>query len=116
METEYGGWNFIVPELIYGDRTVVEYYLPKDVKDQGTISIARVVHGYRYIQIPDMFGQSVASSGGCQVNVNCPEGATLAAGKECSSFDFGKWHQMVYWIFTRMVSICQTTISGNCNG
>jgi len=61
--------------LLYGEVITLEYYLPGKAKDMGVISIARVVHGYRYIQVPDEFGQSLASSGGCQVNVNCPEGA-----------------------------------------
>ena len=61
--------------MLYGDTLVVEYYLPREVEESGIISIAGVVHGYRYINIPSYSTQSLGSSGGCQVNVNCPEGA-----------------------------------------
>jgi len=69
--------------LIYGDRIVLEYYLPKNVSEQGIISICNVVHGYRYININNFDNgkkdgnsfQSFGSSGSCQVNINCsPEG------------------------------------------
>ena len=59
--------------LVYGDKIVLEYYEPKNVRNQGIISIAYVVQGYRYINIYD--GQkSLGASGNCQVNVNCSEG------------------------------------------
>ena len=59
--------------LVYGDKIVLEYYEPKNVRNQGIISIAYVVQGYRYINIYD--GQEdFGSSGSCQVNVNCSEG------------------------------------------
>ncbi len=59
--------------LVYGDKIVLEYYEPKNVRNQGIISIAYVVQGYRYIDIYK--GQkSLGSSGNCQVNVNCSEG------------------------------------------
>src|SRR5690606_81401 len=34
--------------LLYGESITLEYYVPKDVKEDGVISIAKVVHGYRY--------------------------------------------------------------------
>ena len=52
--------------LIYGDNVVLEYYQPKEVTADAIISIAKVVHGYRY------FG--FGASGDCMVNVNCYEG------------------------------------------
>lgn len=61
--------------LIYGDKVTLEYYLPKDVKEQGTISIAYIVQGYRYINLPEIVQESgFGSSGSCQVNINCSEG------------------------------------------
>jgi hypothetical protein len=61
--------------LIYSDSIVLEYLLPKEVKEQGVISISYVVHGYRYIYIPDIHNNTeVIESGSCQVNVNCTEG------------------------------------------
>lgn len=59
--------------LVYGDKIVLEYYEPKNVRNQGIISIAYVVQGYRYINIYDG-KEDFGSSGSCQVNVNCSEG------------------------------------------
>jgi hypothetical protein len=58
--------------LVYGDKVTLEYYLPDSVKEIGIISIAYVVHGYRYIHFDG--AASVEASGSCQVNVNCSEG------------------------------------------
>lgn len=59
--------------LVYGDKIVLEYYEPKNVRNQGIISIAYVVQGYRYINIYN--GQkSLGASGNCNININCPEG------------------------------------------
>jgi len=33
--------------LVYGDKVVLEYYLPNEVKEVGIISISGIVHGYR---------------------------------------------------------------------
>jgi hypothetical protein len=52
----------------------LEYYLPKRVKEQGIISIAYVVHGYRYINLPELLEAGFGTSGSCQVNINCSEG------------------------------------------
>jgi parallel beta-helix repeat protein len=59
--------------LVYGDRIILEYYLPRGLNEQGVISIAHVVHGYRYINIPDFF-DGFGSSDDCHVNINCSEG------------------------------------------
>ena len=61
--------------LIYGESIVLEYYLPKGVEDKGILSIAAVVHGYRYINLNEFTTQDLGDSGNCQVNVNCAEGA-----------------------------------------
>lgn len=43
--------------------------------EQAIISIAYVVQGYRYIELPsNMTTRDLGSSGSCQVNVNCSEG------------------------------------------
>jgi len=60
--------------LIYGDQVTLEYWLPKEVKEIGMISVAYVVHGYRYILLPDAEYAGYGESGSCQVNVNCSEG------------------------------------------
>jgi len=70
--------------LVYGDRVTLEYFLPKDVKETGSISISGIVHGYRYIMPEYGYGNVPGNnpnynlgfnqSGNCQVNINCPEG------------------------------------------
>ncbi|MDR1120198.1 MAG: serine protease [Dysgonamonadaceae bacterium] len=59
--------------LVYGDKVTLEYYQPEEVTDEGIISIAYVVHGYRYIYLPGS-SENITASGACQVNVNCSEG------------------------------------------
>ena len=59
--------------LVFGERIILEYYEPKAVKGEGIISISRIIHGYRYVNIEN----NVRSFGDapCSVNINCsPEG------------------------------------------
>jgi len=57
--------------LVYGDQVTLEYYLPKDTKENGVVSVAYVVQGYRFIPLPDkLYGQS----GSCNININCAQG------------------------------------------
>jgi len=60
---------------IKGDVCIVEYYEPAEVRGQGQLVISRIVHAYKdifsYFKDADGFG----SSGSCNNNVNCPEGA-----------------------------------------
>jgi hypothetical protein len=60
--------------LVYGEKITLEYYLPESVKETGIISIACVVHGYRYINLYDGEDKSYNGSGSCNINVNCPQG------------------------------------------
>lgn len=57
--------------LVYGNDVVLEYYQPKETSSDATISIEKIVHGYRYIRIYEL-GYGVSDS--CMVNVNCYEG------------------------------------------
>lgn len=61
--------------LVYGDQVTLEYWLPSDAKEVGVISVAYVIHGYKYILLSDdeMYA-GYGQSGNCQVNVNCNEG------------------------------------------
>jgi len=64
--------------LVYGDEVILEYYEPAEARGIGRVSIAGMVHGYRYIAElvdADLIEESFGDSGGCMVNVNCtPEG------------------------------------------
>ncbi len=58
--------------LVFGNKVILEYFQPNYAKENGIISISKIVHGYRYINPTEvLFGDG----GSCTVNVNCPEGA-----------------------------------------
>jgi lysyl endopeptidase len=59
-------------ELIPGNTAVVEYYVKKGT-DIGNIEISIVTHGYRTSS--EFQEKAFGSSGSCNRNVNCPEGA-----------------------------------------
>lgn len=61
-------------ELIPGDEIIVEYYVPAyNANNLGNIEISAVTHGYRSAQ--ELYAKSFGSSGSCNMNVNCPDGA-----------------------------------------
>ncbi|MDO5664728.1 MAG: hypothetical protein Q4G63_05670 [Bacteroidia bacterium] len=60
--------------LLYGSEVTLEYYQPQNINDNPIISIAYVVQGYRYINLPEASTRALNESGSCQVNINCPEG------------------------------------------
>lgn len=60
--------------LIYGEAVILEYYEPQKVANQGSIQIAQIVHGYRYIQLNPPQQRGFGDSGACNINVICPEG------------------------------------------
>lgn len=56
--------------LVYGDKITLELHEPANPEAPAELSIAQVVHGYRYIRGLRAFGDA----GDCNVNVNCPDG------------------------------------------
>ncbi len=65
-------YNKFSTGLIMGDVTILEYYEPLAVAEQGVLSIETVVHGYRgFFSLEKGYGDS----GSCNNNVNCPEGS-----------------------------------------
>lgn len=59
-------------ELIPGSEAIIEYYVPK-TNPKGFVNVSTVTHGYR---TPIEFQEKAfGSSGSCNRNVNCPEGA-----------------------------------------
>lgn len=55
-----------------GDAMFIEYYEPKDVQGQGSMTISQVAHAYRWF---DSSTGELRGSDPCQVDVNCtPEG------------------------------------------
>ena len=59
-------------ELVPGEMTIVEYFVPKG-SFIGNVNICTVTHGYR--TPTEFLLKAFGSSGACNVNVNCPEGA-----------------------------------------
>ncbi|MEN9699264.1 MAG: hypothetical protein RLZZ301_462 [Bacteroidota bacterium] len=59
-------------ELIPGTTAVLEYYVPKG-NPVGNVQVAIVTHGYRSAN--EFMEKAFGSSGACNHNVNCPEGA-----------------------------------------
>ena len=58
--------------LLFGDEITLEYYQPKDLKENADISISYVIHGYRYFKLG---GNGFGESGGCQIDINSPAGS-----------------------------------------
>lgn len=59
-------------ELIPGDEIILEYFVPEG-NPRGFLQLSTVTHGYR---TPKEFMQKAfGSSGNCNFNVNCPQGA-----------------------------------------
>ncbi|MBU8932988.1 MAG: trypsin-like serine protease [candidate division Zixibacteria bacterium] len=70
-------WDQFATGPVRGDVTILEYWEPAGLSQSGIIEIERVIHAYR-----DLFDRSTlkdaqgyGSSGSCNNNVNCPEGA-----------------------------------------
>lgn len=60
-------------ELVPGSSSIIEYYVPaKNKENIGNVQIYRVTHGYR---TNDEFQKAFQSSGSCNMNVNCTDGA-----------------------------------------
>ncbi len=63
-------------ELVPGEIAVVEYFVPNGSL-LGNINICTVTHGYRTPN--DFLLKAFGDAGSCNVNVNCPEGASWIA-------------------------------------
>lgn len=67
-------------ELVPGNTVVAEYYVaPKNVSKTASLTISRVTHGYRTAN--EFTEKAFGSSGSCNMNVNCPDGAAWEAQK-----------------------------------
>ena len=59
-------------ELVPGDEVIIEYFVPAN-HDKGLIQLNTVTHGYR--TAGEFYEKAFGSSGACNFNVNCPQGA-----------------------------------------
>ncbi len=66
-------------DLVPGSEVILEYNEPAFSLFSGELNIFRITHGYR-----DMFkyAKAFGSSGSCNVNVNCPQGANWQTEKK----------------------------------
>ncbi|MBL0201645.1 MAG: pre-peptidase C-terminal domain-containing protein [Chitinophagaceae bacterium] len=68
-------------EIIYTSDCVIEYYEPANVKQKGSFTITGIANVYNapeppaYIKLQNPKCCGFGTSGACNVNVNCPEGA-----------------------------------------
>ncbi len=61
-------------ELVPGQVVYVEYFVPVENGDNiGNVEVSRVTHGYR--TATEYQEKAFGSSGNCNMNVNCPDGA-----------------------------------------
>ena len=68
--------------VIAADEVVVEYRQPVSEVEMPELSIDQVVQGYRALSgWPHADRGPFGNSGQCNINVNCPEGATWATEK-----------------------------------
>jgi lysyl endopeptidase len=72
--------NLLATTVLQSGKIVVEYTLPLEAMGEGQLEIGQIVHGYRPV-LMNHFAESVGdrgpygTSGTCNNNVNCPEGA-----------------------------------------
>lgn len=82
-------WGGLATGLVAGDAVVVEVQVPLGLEDAVAVRIDQVVHAYRDIAgkaalVAEALGQQrgpYGNSGECNINVNCPEGATWQCEK-----------------------------------
>ncbi len=82
-------WGGLATGLVAGDAVVVELQVPSGMEDAVTLRVDQVVHAYRDIAgkaalaaaDPEVQRGPFGNSGDCNINVNCPEGATWQCEK-----------------------------------
>jgi subtilisin-like proprotein convertase family protein len=75
--------NLFVTAMTHTDECVIEYFEPANVRGQGVIDIGQVAHAYRDVKSRNANAPTTnAGMGPCNVDVNCPEGATWVDQKQ----------------------------------
>lgn len=70
-------------ELVPGNTVIAEYYVaPQNINKDASLTISRVTHGYRTAN--EFSAKAFGSSGSCNMNVNCPDGAPWEAQKRAT--------------------------------
>ena len=81
--------------IIKGDILILEYYQPKSVTTFPEIELSGVFYGYRYKS--NKLGTGFNSSGSCQINVNCPDGANWQDEKNAVARIYVKFTHEAFW-------------------
>lgn len=80
-------WGSLAVGMTAGDHVVIEYHEPLAPSFEGELEIGQIVHAYRGLHrravalAEEAARGPYGNSGDCNINVNCPEGATWATEK-----------------------------------
>lgn len=79
-------WGGLATGVVTGSNVIVEYHQPLAMGTTAPIRIDQIVYGYRSLLLHPESQAAVergpfGNSGACNINVNCPEGATWATEK-----------------------------------
>ncbi|MBP6698398.1 MAG: T9SS type A sorting domain-containing protein [Flavobacteriales bacterium] len=76
-------YNSFAVGLVHSNSVVIEYYEQAQVKASALIHIGTIIHGYRPVvnKFEDLAKGAFGTSGSCNMNVNCPDGAAWQAEK-----------------------------------
>jgi len=66
--------GYFATELIAGERFIMEYYQPPDVRTSPSIHLYRINYAYRGVGFLNINKDVENTAEGCEVNVKCPEG------------------------------------------
>ena len=73
-------WGGLSTDLIMGDGAIIEYRQPQTLNAAPALVIDQVIQGYRTLG-GWLNARGPGDSGDCNINVNCPEGATWQTEK-----------------------------------
>ncbi|HRH68009.1 MAG TPA: T9SS type A sorting domain-containing protein [Flavobacteriales bacterium] len=76
-------YNSFAVGLVHSDKVVIEYYERAVVNGKAQIHIGTIIHGYRKVlnKFEVREKSPFGSSGSCNMNVNCPDGAAWQTEK-----------------------------------
>ncbi|MES2589965.1 MAG: T9SS type A sorting domain-containing protein [Bacteroidota bacterium] len=65
--------NVLGTELLYADKIIVEIQEPIENENLSRLTIGSIIHGF--INLDEHLEKALNSSGSCNIDVNCPQGA-----------------------------------------
>ncbi len=88
----------LTTEFVAGDELTIEYYLPRGIKDSGSLVVGRIGHDYKgstLNPLSEAIDSEAPLSGGsqaCHIDVNCPEAIDWQTEKRSVC-------RIVYWTY-----------------